>query len=85
MTIQGPEAQAPAPGDPAHPVGSACIANISPRERMKRLISGVVPFLIAAAILGWQITANVDRLWRLPLFLLFVLAASGFFQWRDKT
>lgn len=63
----------------------ACIANISPRERLKRLIGGVIPFVIAIAILAWQISTDVDRLWRLPLFLLFIGAASGFFQWRDKT
>jgi hypothetical protein len=65
--------------------GEVCIANISPRERLKRLIGGVIPFVIALGILAWMISANVDRLWRLPLFLLFVAAASGFFQWRDKT
>jgi len=65
--------------------GEACIANINPRERMKRLIGGVIPFVLALAILTWQISTNTDRLWRLPLFILFVAAASGFFQWRDKT
>jgi hypothetical protein len=62
-----------------------CIANISPGERLKRLIGGVVPFVIALAILAWLILADVDRLWRLPLFILFMGAGSGFFQWRDKT
>jgi predicted CDP-diglyceride synthetase/phosphatidate cytidylyltransferase len=62
-----------------------CISNISPRERLKRLIGGVIPFVIALTILGWLISTNADRLWRLPLFLLFAAAASGFFQWRDKT
>jgi hypothetical protein len=71
--------------DHDHEVGEICIANISPRERLKRLIGGVIPFVIALGILAWMISADVDRLWRLPLFLLFVAAASGFFQWRDKT
>ena len=61
-----------------------CIANISPRERLKRLIGGVIPFVIALAILTWLILADVNRLWRLPLFILFMGAGSGFFQWRDK-
>jgi len=65
--------------------GEVCIANISPRERMKRLIGGVIPFAIALAILTVLMLADVNRLWRLPLFFLFVGAASGFFQWRDKT
>jgi hypothetical protein len=65
--------------------GEVCIANISPRERLKRLIGGVIPFALALGILTWQISTNADRLWRFPLFILFVAAASGFFQWRDKT
>jgi hypothetical protein len=52
---------------------------------LKRLIAGVIPFVIALGILTWLISADVNRLWRLPLFILFVAAASGFFQWRDKT
>lgn len=62
-----------------------CISNISPRERLKRLIGGVIPFVIAIGALAWLVSADVDRLWRLPLFFLFVAAASGYFQWRDKT
>ena len=73
------------PNGNEHNGGEVCIANISPRERLKRLIGGVIPFVFALAILTWQISANADRLWRLPLFILFVAAASGFFQWRDKT
>ena len=73
------------PNDTEQDNGDACIANISPRERLKRLIGGVIPFVIALVILTWQISTDVDRLWRLPLFILFVSAASGFFQWRDKT
>ena len=71
--------------DHDHEIGEVCIANINPLERRKRLIGGVIPFVIAVGILAWLISANVDRLWRLPLFLLFYAAASGFFQWRDKT
>jgi len=73
------------PNDTEQDNEDACIANISPRERLKRLMGGVIPFVFALAILTWQISADVDRLWRLPLFILFVAAASGYFQWRDKT
>ncbi len=62
-----------------------CIANISPRERLKRLIGGVISFVIALAVLMWLLAIQADRLWRLPLFFLFAGAAVGFFQWRDKT
>ena len=73
------------PGSQGHDDTELCIPNISPRERLKRLIGGVIPFVIAVAILGWLMAINASRLWRLPLFLLFAVAASGFFQWRDKT
>jgi hypothetical protein len=63
----------------------ACIPNIGPRERLKRLVGGIIPFALALGILTWQMSMDVNRLWRLPLFILFVAAASGFFQWRDKT
>jgi len=83
--IPGPKPESFSPNDSEHDNGEACIANISPRERLKRLIGGVIPFVLALGILTWQISTDVDRLWRLPLFILFVSAASGFFQWRDKT
>jgi hypothetical protein len=78
-----PEPLSPAGHDPAE--REVCIANISPRERLRRLIGGVIPLVIALVILTWQISMGLDRLWRLPLFLLFAAGAAGFFQWRDKT
>jgi len=77
--------EAVSPNDSDHGEKEVCISNISPRERVKRLIGGVIPFVIALTILAWLVSANAERLWRLPLYLLFVAAASGFFQWRDKT
>ncbi len=65
--------------------GDACIANISPAERRKRLITGIVAFVAAAVILAVMVFIGMDRLWRLPLVLLFFVAATGYFQWRDKT
>jgi hypothetical protein len=62
-----------------------CIANISPRERRKRLASGVIMFAVSLAILLALLATGVDRWWRLPLLLLFWGAAAGFFQWKDKT
>lgn len=66
-------------------VGEACIANISPAERRKRLNSAIVMFVIAIVLLGLLMVAGADRLWRLPLFLLFAGATVGYFQWHDKT
>jgi hypothetical protein len=65
--------------------GAVCIANISPRERRKRLISGAVQLAVALLILAVLLATGIDRWWRLALFPLFWAAASGFFQWRDKT
>lgn len=65
--------------------GEICIANIGPRERRKRLLGGVAAFvgglivLAALMVLGWE------RWWRLALLMPFWGAASGFFQWREKT
>jgi len=67
------------------PEGEACIANINPAERRKRLITGIVAFVAAAVILAVMAFTGMDRLWRLPLALLFFVAATGYFQWRDKT
>jgi len=65
--------------------GEVCIANISPSERRRRLIGGIIPFVLAIAILAGLMWAGVDRFWRLPLFLLFWGSTIGFFQWNDKT
>jgi hypothetical protein len=65
--------------------GEECIPNISPRERRKRLAGGVIMFVISLAVLAALIASGVDRWWRLALLPLFWGAASGFFQWRDKT
>jgi len=66
-------------------IGEVCISNISPAERRKRLLGGVAGIVIALVILVVLIASGADRLWRLPLFLLFWGAANGYFQWRDKT
>jgi len=65
--------------------GQVCIPNISTRERRKRLAGGVMVFVIALVVLAVLIVTGTSRWWRLALFPLFAGAASGFFQWRDKT
>jgi hypothetical protein len=62
-----------------------CIANISPRERQKRLVSGVISLVAAIAILAGMMAFGLDRWWRLLLFAPFFLAAAGILQWREKT
>jgi hypothetical protein len=66
-------------------VGEVCIPNISTRERRKRLASGVVSLVLAVVILAVLLASGASQWWRLVLFPLFFSAASGFFQWRDKT
>ncbi len=84
MTYDSQSVSSP-PHHRAEQPDEVCIANISPRERLKRLIGGVIPFAIAVGILSWLFAIHADRWWRLPLFFLFAAAATGFFQWRDKT
>ena len=84
-TALGSTSESSPPKGHAHDEGDACVPNISPRERLKRLIAGLISFVISLAIFTWLISIDANRLWRLPLFFLFVAAASGFFQWRDKT
>lgn len=63
----------------------ACIANISPLERQKRLRFGIWQFIFTLAILGIMIVLGLNPLWRLSLLFLFWAAATGYFQARDKT
>ncbi len=85
MSARAPSPAPAPPSDALRDAGPACIANISPRERLKRLIGGVIPFILALAILTWLIVIQASLWWRLLLFLPFAAATYGFFQWRDKT
>lgn len=62
-----------------------CIPNINAAERRKRLRFGLIALVLALIILAALITLNVNPWWRLALFPLFMGAASGYFQWRDRT
>jgi hypothetical protein len=74
----------PTQGGESEP-GQVCIPNISPHERRKRLAAGAIQLVVGLAILTVLVATGAARWWRLPLLLLFWGAASGFFQWRDKT
>jgi hypothetical protein len=65
--------------------GEACIANIGPRQRQRRLVGGLVALAIAAALCAWLIVSDAPRWWRLLLVLPLFGAASGVLQWREKT
>lgn len=62
-----------------------CIANISPKERKKRLKFAITQLVLTLILLSLLIYLDLPSLWRLPLFFMFAAATSSFFQWRDKT
>jgi hypothetical protein len=64
---------------------TACIANIGPRERRKRMGFGVVFWLISAALAAYLFASGASRWWRLILFLPLAFGAAGFFQARAST
>jgi fatty acid desaturase len=80
-----PNAQLNSPHVEQSAARAQCVANISREERRKRLLSGVVALLLALVALLVLVLTGVRRWWRLPLFLPFWGAATGFFQWRDST
>ncbi len=67
------------------PTGKVCIANISLKERRKRLTGGVISLVISVAVLAVLMAFGASRWWRLALLPLFASATVGFYQWRDKT
>jgi len=62
-----------------------CIANISPAERLKRLRFSILQFVFGVIVLGLMLFLDVEKVWRLFLFVAFASAATTFFQWKDKT
>jgi hypothetical protein len=65
--------------------GEVCIANIDSAGRRRRLTFGIVQFVLAIVVLAVLMAVGADRLWRLPLFFIFMAAGTGYFQWHDKT
>lgn len=65
--------------------GDACIPNISPIERKKRLRFGIVQVVVTTLILAAMLAFGVDKLWRLPLFALYSAGTVSMFQAFDKT
>lgn len=65
--------------------GDVCIPNISPVEQRKRLIGGVLGFIVGIAVLAVLINTGAARTWRLALFPLWIGATIGYFQALEKT
>jgi hypothetical protein len=67
------------------PEPKSCIANISQRERRKRLVNGLIALVAATLLLIVSFRLGISRWWRFVLFVPFWVSASGFFQWREQT
>jgi hypothetical protein len=63
----------------------AQVANIGTNERRKRLVVGIGALAVGLGLAVVLVRIDAPALWRLPLFVLFFVAAVGFFQSRDKT
>ncbi|HEV7593895.1 MAG TPA: hypothetical protein VGO33_02775 [Gemmatimonadaceae bacterium] len=64
---------------------SVCVANIGPRERRKRLMSGISALAASVVISFLFVFYGVRPVFRLPLFIPLFVGALGFFQARDRT
>lgn len=80
-----PTPRSAAPVSDSDTTGEVCIANISPRERRKRLMVGVVQLIVGVVLLAALLYIDAPRWMRLVLFIVFWSSAVGFFQWSDKT
>jgi hypothetical protein len=64
---------------------TACIPNIGPGERQRRLVGGFFFLAIAVCVGVCLIWFNAPRPWRLLIFLPAWASAIGFFQVSAKT
>ena len=64
---------------------TACIPNIGPRERQRRMTFGVA-FLVVGLVVGLTLAfVDVARAYRLAAFLPFWMGAIGLLQAREQT
>jgi hypothetical protein len=62
-----------------------CVINIGPKESRKRLIMGVVVLAVGIGVAIALIFTDLNRWWRIGLFLPFWMGALGLFQAMGKT
>lgn len=74
----------PDPEGPPSPAPER-VANIGRRQRIVRLIGGIIPFAGGIALLVFLLGADVSRWWRLALAGLFIPGFMGFLQAKEKT
>ena len=65
--------------------GQVCIANIGPRERRKRMVSGVVGIVAGLAVGALLVASGGERWTRLVLLLPFWMGGLGVFQAQGHT
>jgi len=66
-------------------VTEACIPNIGPKERRKRLWAGFVYLCLTISALLIMMSAHAPHAYRLFLFLPLWGAGAGVFQYLEKT
>jgi nitrogen fixation protein FixH len=66
-------------------VSTACIPNIGPRERQRRLVVGVVMLGIAVTLAVVLVMFGAPRVWRLLVVAPAWIAGIGLFQVKEKT
>ena len=59
--------------------------NIGPKESRKRLIMGVIMLAVGIGVGTALIFTDLNRWWRIGLFLPFWMGALGLFQAKEKT
>lgn len=64
---------------------SACIPNIGPRQRQRRMRGGLVLSAVTVAFAVFLLVGDVDRVWRVLIFAPALMAALGVFQAREQT
>ena len=64
---------------------TTCVANIGPRQRRRRLIGGIVWLVVALGTMTVVRSPDLDRPWRLLVFLPALFAAVCLLQVREKT
>jgi len=65
--------------------GEVCIPNISRKQRRYRMRIGIASLVAGLLLLAILLIVDAPLLWRLPLVLLYGVAAGGYFEARDKT
>lgn len=65
--------------------GAACIPNIGPRQRRRRLAVGVAATVASMIVLTALLATDTPRAARLLAALPFWAGALGFLQYREKT